>query len=85
MVRKRTVWEQVKSGLRIGGSMVLSFLFLIALWSSVALLTLQNTLVTLHPHPLLGGLVLVVLSAVLFLTTKILGKMAFCSTGVLRV
>lgn len=70
MAKKRTALEQVKSGFRIAGTMVLAFFFLVALWASVRFLTLRNNIENKGAHPLLGGLSLLLLSGTLLFTTK---------------
>jgi hypothetical protein len=74
MVQKRTSWEQVKSGFKIAGSIVLAFSFFIALWSGVRFLTLRNNIENQGTHPLLGGMSILLLCAVLFLTSQIWTK-----------
>jgi len=77
MTGKRTAWGQVKSGLRIAGTIVLAFLFFVALWGSVRFLTLRNNVEKQGAHPLLGGLSLLCLSGILLLTTKTWSRWLF--------
>jgi len=88
MPRKRTVWQQLKSGLRIAGAIVLGFVFFLALWASVAVLTMHNNFAMRGVHPVLGGFGLLVLSTGLFLTTRywakwLLAILAFCTCRLL--
>jgi len=64
----------VKSGFKIAGSIVLAFSFFIALWSGVRFLTLRNNIENQGTHPLLGGMSILLLCAVLFLTSQIWTK-----------
>jgi hypothetical protein len=77
MAKKRTAWEQVKSGFRIAGNILLGFTFFVALSISISFLTLRNNLEHQGAHPLLGGFSLMLLSGVLFLTTQIWARWLF--------
>lgn len=76
---KRTVREQVASGFRIAGLMLLAFAFFIALTWALG----RGGNLTPNPHRVLGSIALVGLSAVLFLTTRhgakwVLGIVCYC-------
>jgi hypothetical protein len=77
MAKKRTALEQVKSGFRIAGTIVLAFIFFVALWGSIRFLTLRNNIENQGAHPLLGGLSLLLLSGILLLTTKTWSRWLF--------
>jgi hypothetical protein len=84
MAKKRTAWEQVTSGFRIAGSMVVGFGLLLALSVSIVFLTLRNNIESQGAHPVLGGASLLLLSTILFLTTRVwaswlLAILAFCA------
>lgn len=83
MTDKRTVGEQVASGFRISGLLLLAFAFFIALtWATVFSLGRGGNL-TPNPHRVLGSIALAGLSAVLFFTTRywakwVLGIVCYC-------
>jgi hypothetical protein len=88
MTRKRTVGEQVASGFRIAGSMVLAFTFIVALIGSTFFLLGLNNAEAQGQHRILGGTALVGLSVLLFLTTRhwakwLVGIVAYCFAKVL--
>jgi hypothetical protein len=71
---KRTIGEQVASGFRIAGSILLVFAFFIALtWATMFSLGRSSNL-TSNPHRTLGSVAPVGLSAVLFFTTRYWAK-----------
>jgi hypothetical protein len=83
MTRRRTVGDQVKSGLQIGGSIVLAFLFFAALIASANYFLGQNSSSVSRTSQTFGGLALAGLAAILFLTTRywtkwVIGFLAYC-------
>ena len=83
MTKKRSVWAQVKTGLRIASTLILGFLSFIALYISVSALTGQMNDYGLWIYQVAGGASLVLLSSILFATTRIwakwlLGILAYC-------
>ena len=82
MKDKRSVREQVLSGLRIGGLIVLSFAFFVALSASASLIMGGETPPNIA-HRLLGILALGILAAILFLTVNhwtkwLIGILGYC-------
>lgn len=83
MTRKRTVGEQIASGFRIAGSMVLAFAFIVALIGSAVFFLGVNNVEAQGHHRILGGIALIGLSVLLLLTTRywakwLLGIFAYC-------
>lgn len=83
MTRKRTVGEQVRSGFRIAGLMVLAFAFFVALTSAAMFSLGRSGNLTSNSHRILGSFALVVLASVLFFTTRywakwVLGIVCYC-------
>jgi hypothetical protein len=83
MARSRSVREQVKSGLRIAGSMVLAFIVFTGLWISFAFI-LQNTGGSRPARAVLGVTLVLLLETFLFLTVRhwakwLLGLFAYSS------
>jgi hypothetical protein len=81
--RNRTVREQVKSGFRIAGAIILSFLVFAGLVISAGYLVTPNNGPPFSKFHLLGGLSLVALATLLFLTTRIwaqwlIGILGYC-------
>ena len=79
---KRSVREQVLSGLRIGGLIVLSFVFFVAMSVSASLITGREATPS-SAHRTLGTLALGILAAILFFTvhhwTKwLIGILSYC-------
>jgi hypothetical protein len=83
MTRERTVGEQVRSGFRIAGLVVLAFAFFVALtWAAMFSLGGSGNL-TSNSHRILGSFALVALAFVLFFTTRywakwVLGIVCYC-------
>ena len=82
MTRRRTVAEQVKSGFRIGGLLVLSFLVFVALEGSLTYMTGQAGSAK-GSYRVIGAISSVALIAVLYLTTAywakwLLGILGYC-------
>lgn len=73
MAKHRTAWEQVKSGLRLAGFLMLVFCFFLALTLSLAHLTGQVG-VSGGRHPALGALSAVTLVVITFKTTQYWAK-----------
>jgi hypothetical protein len=74
VIDKRTVREQVASGFRIGGSMVLAFTFFIVLTFTTMLFLGRGDNLTQDQHQVLGGILLAGLSLVLFFTSRYWAK-----------
>ncbi len=82
MAKKRSVREQVISGLRIGGLIVLSFAFFAAMVVSASLITGREATPSIEQR-LLGVLALCVLAGILFLTVHrwtewLIGILGYC-------
>ena len=77
MADKRPPLEQVKSGFRIAGTLLLGLSFFLALSMSVGFLTLRNNVETQGAHPIVGGLLLLLLSGILLVTTKVWSRWLF--------
>ena len=83
MTHRRTVGEQVKSGLRIGGSMVLAIFFFAALVASTSYFLGRNGGEVSSISKAFGCLALVALTTILFLTTRhwtkwVVGFLGYC-------
>ncbi len=74
MTHKRTVAQQVASGFRIAGSMVLALTFIVALIGSTVFFLGLNNIEAQGQHRILGGIALIGLSALLLITTRYWAK-----------